>query len=70
MNNQNNFQEQFLKKLKDFGLNPMEWSLGGVSETQKVLVFKNKLDKTFQLLGFFEGEFKSAQLKNLELFSI
>ena len=62
-----------IRKLKadliKFGLNPKEWIVGS-RELDNSLLFENKFDKNFRLLGILSENDHGLCLKELSLFSI
>ncbi len=70
MKNQISTTRSLIKNLASFGLNPMDWQIGEISLMKKTLIFKNKSDQNFQLIGSFEKEQKQISIRGLELFSI
>lgn len=57
--------------LSHFGLNPSEWSFEkNINQEDPVIVFKNKNDRNFQLVGKLSSKSRKPQLMELELFSV
>jgi hypothetical protein len=70
MNENNPIKKQILALLTNYGLNPLEWDLSGLSLSEKAFVLKNRSDSEFQLMGFLDHQSKTPVLKSLELISL
>ena len=69
--NPNNTNQTIFNQLADFGLNPVEWlwEKPEVSDNP-IVIFKNRQDQEFRLIGRLERQNQSFDLKDLQLFSV